>query len=342
MMRGHMAYGKKDDTTEYLKLNDDLRNQEFKSMYLLYGNEEYLKRSYKKNFRKAFGGEEGLCYDYFEGAPDIDTLIDTLRTFPMSFTGTGRLVIVQGSGWFKKTPPDKLLQFLSDEKEYPETGHLMFIENEVDKRSKLYKIVSSRGFACELGAQSEAQLSRWGARYLDNAGKKIRSSTMQLVLSMTGTSMDNIASELEKLISYVGEREVIEDLDVETICSRNVEDQVFQMITELSLGNREKAMRYYADLLTLQEAPMKILALMRRNFNQLLLAKESMDAHMESGEGARATGVSPWIYKKLCEQARHYGKEELEEYLSRCYRYDAAIKNGNIADRTAVEMLLCR
>ena len=337
-----MAYGKKDETSEYLKLNEDLRNQDFRPMYLLYGVEEYLKLSYKKSFRKAFGGEEGLCYDFFDGAPDVDVLIDTVRTFPMSFTGTGRLVIVQDSGWFKKTPPEKLTNFLADEKEYPETGHLMFIETEIDKRNKLYKIVSSRGFVCELGPQSEAQLSRWGARYLDNAGKKIRNSTMQLLLSMTGSRMDNIASELEKLIAYVGDREVIEDQDITTICSRNVEDQVFQMITELSLGNKEKAMQYYADLMLLQEAPMKILALMRRNFNQLLLAKESMDARMAPADGAKYTNVSPWIYKKLCEQARHYTKENLEEYLSDCYHYDAAIKNGNIADRTAVELLLCR
>jgi DNA polymerase-3 subunit delta len=188
--------------------------------------------------------------------------------------------------------------------------------------------------------QDHGQLAKWAARYLSNAGKKIRSSTMDLVLSKAGDSMDNIASELEKLIAYTGEREIIEDEDVEMICSQNVEDRVFDMITEMSLGNTDKALKYYADLLTLQEAPMKILSLMRRNFNQLLLTKESVTRGMTGQEAAKYVGVTPWILGRLQNQAKHYSLDGIENYISRCLDYDEAIKNGNLSDRMAVELIL--
>ena len=336
-----MAYGKKENDNDYLKLGDDLKSGAFRPYYLIYGEEEYLKLSYKKAFRKAFGGEEGMAYTFFDGAPDVDELIDLLNTIPFTFgDNNGRLVIVGDSQWFKKTPPEKLVKFLEDIAHYPDTAHLMFIENEVDKRGRLYKLIQKNGFVCEMGMQDHGQLSRWAARYLSNAGKKIRSSTMDLVLSKAGESMDNIASELEKLIAYTGDREVIEDEDVETICSQNVEDRVFDMITEMSLGNTDKAMKYYADLLTLQEAPMKILSLMRRNFNQLLLTKESVTKGMTGQEAAKYVGVTSWILGKLQNQAKHYSLEGIENYIGRCLDYDEAIKSGNLSDRMAVELLL--
>ncbi len=331
-----MAYGEKNETPEYLKLNEHLKNGSFRPVYLLYGSEEYLKTSYKKMFRKALGGEDGMNYTAFEGAPDTEELISVLDTMPF-MVSADRLVIVSDSGWFRKSAPDRIADYLAG---MPSSSHLMFIETEIDKRNKLYKEVLKRGFACELGEQDQKMLSGWAARYLQKAGKKIRSSTMQRVLLKTGSSMDNIASELEKLIAYAGERDVIEDEDVDLICTQNVEDRVFDMISELSLGNTGKAMRYYQDLVTLQEAPMKILALMRRNFNQLLLTKECITKGMNRQDSAKYIGVSPWIVQKLIDQARHYSMEALEKYIRRCLLYDEAIKNGNLSDRMAVELLL--
>ena len=336
-----MAYGKKETKNEYLALNEDLKAMCFRPYYLLYGTEEYLKLSYKKQFRAAFGGEEGMAYTFYDGAPDVQELIDLLNTIPFTFgENAGRLVIISGSEWFKKPAPEKLLTYLEDLKHYPDTAHLMFIESEIDKRSKLYKLVQKNGFACELGEQDHAQLSRWAARYLMVAGKKIRNSTMELFLGKTGTSMDNIASEMEKLIAYTGEREIIEDADVETICSQNVEDRVFDMVSEMGLGHTQKALQYYRDLMTLQEAPMRLLHLMRRNFNQLLLAREAMDRDMSAQEAAAYVGVSSWIYRKLSDQARQYTRQGIEDYIRRFYEYDEAIKSGNLTDQMAVELLL--
>ncbi|MGN8818725.1 DNA polymerase III subunit delta [Oribacterium sp. HCP28S3_H8] len=331
-----MAYKKNEDQTRYLKLNEDLKSGQYQPVYLLYGEENYLKLSYKKMFRKAIGGEDELNYTYYDGAPELDTLIGSLETMPFMLS-TDRLVVVSGSGYCMKSAPERLIEYLPT---MPSSSHLMLIEDDVDKRNKLYKLIQKLGFVCELGEQDPRMLAGWAARYLDRAGKKIRSSTMTYLLTKTGSSMDNIVSELEKLIAYTGERDVIEDADVTEICSQNVEDRVFDMISELSLGNTGKAMQYYSDLLTLQEAPMKILALMRRNFNQLLLTKESMMQGMNRKDAAEYVHVSPWVVQKLMDQARHYTLESLVKYISRCMDYDEAIKNGNLTDQLAVELLL--
>lgn len=332
----YTSYQKRDeDKIKYQELNRHLKEGSFCPVYLLYGSEDYLKRSYLRLFRDYFGGRDSMNYRYFEGNVDIDELISALDTMP--FFADRRLVLMKGTEFCKKAAPERLCEYLE---RLPESSHLMLIEDEVDKRSRLYKQIERLGFVCELSEQDDRMLSGWAARYLSRAGKKIRPSTMSLMLEKTGRSMDRITSELEKLIAYTGDREAIEDEDILELCSRNAEDRVFDMITELSLGNKSRAMAYYSDLLMLQEAPMKILALMRRNFNQLLLTKEAVRSGMMKNDAAKYVGVSPWAVQRLMEQAKHYTIESLSGYIRRCLIYDEGIKSGNLSDRMAVELLL--
>lgn len=335
-MPAYKSYQKRDEEKlKYQELNQHLKAESFQPIYLLYGNENYLKRSYLRMFREKFGGRDGMNYSYFEGSCDIDELISAIDTMP--FFAEKRLIVLKDTDFCKKAAPEKLCKYLEN---MPKSSHLLLVEGEVDKRNKLYKLIEKKGFVCELSEQEEKMLLGWAGKYLMKAGKKIRASTMSLLLTKCGRSMDRIVGELEKLIAYTGEREVVEDEDVELICTANVEDRVFDMITELSLGNTKKAMANYSDLLTLQEAPMKILALMRRNFNQLLLMKECVRQGLPKNEAAKYVGVSPWAVQKLTEQAKHYTMESLESYISRCLRYDEDIKGGNLSDRMAVELLL--
>ena len=337
-----MAYNtRQQNNADYHQLNEDLRSGSIRPCYLLFGTEEYLKLSYKKRFRQLYGGDDGMAYTAYEGAPDIDGLLDTLNTVPFTLKPElGRLVIVSDSGWFTKSPPERVLSFIEDQKHYPDFSHLMFIEKETDKRSRLYKLLSKMGTAYELSAQDPVQLSQWAARYLGTAGKKIRENTMARFIGTVGQDMNKLSQEMEKLIAYTGSRDVITEQDIEVICSQNIEDRVFDMIAEMSAGHREKALRLYRDLVILQEAPMKILSLMRRNFNQLLLTKEAAMKELGSQEGAAYAGMSPWVYRRLLDQTRGYSVRELEGYIGECLKLDEMIKSGNITDRMAVELLL--
>ena len=73
----------------------------------------------------------------------------------------------------------------------------------------MYKTVMNNGKIVEFSAQSEELLTRWILTRLKKVGKNITGSVMQLFLSRTGTVMGNIDRELEKLICYALDRDVI-------------------------------------------------------------------------------------------------------------------------------------
>ena len=57
-----------------------------------------------------------------------------------------------------------------------------FVEEEVDKRSRMYKAVKACGRITELPDRMKKSLMRWAAGILGREGRKIRTSDMELFL----------------------------------------------------------------------------------------------------------------------------------------------------------------
>ena len=318
-------------------LNQDIKTGEFKQIYLLYGEEAFLKNSYKNRLKEAIIGDDTMNLARFEGKGlDVDELIRLADTMP--FFAERRLILVEDSGFFKSAS-DALVQYLPS---MPDTTILLFVETEVDKRNRLYKKVKDMGYAAELNRQDSAQLARWAGGILTREQKKITKHTMELFLSMAGDDMENIRMELEKLISYTQGREVITDEDVLAVCTVQVTNRIFEMVSAIVNRQPRKAMDLYEDLLTLKEPPMRILFLIARQFNQLLQVKELMAKGMDKGTIAAKLKMQPFVVGKTMPQARQFGREQILSYVEFCVETEEAVKSGRLQDRLAVELLITR
>ena len=318
-------------------LNQDIKTGEFKQIYLLYGEEAFLKNSYKNRLKEAIIGDDTMNFARFEGKGlDVDELIRLADTMP--FFAERRLILVEDSGFFKSAS-DALVQYLPS---MPDTTILLFVETEVDKRNRLYKKVKDMGYAAELNRQDNAQLARWAGGILTREQKKITKHTMELFLSMAGDDMENIRMELEKLISYTLGREVITDEDVMAVCTVQVTNRIFEMVSAIVNRQPRKAMDLYEDLLTLKEPPMRILFLIARQFNQLLQVKDLMGKGMDKGTIASKLKMQPFVVGKTMPQARQFGREQILSYVEFCVETEEAVKSGRLQDRLAVELLITR
>lgn len=318
-------------------LNQDIKEHEFKRMYLLFGDEPYLIGNYKKRLREAIAGDDTMNFNYFEGKnPDVREIISLADTMP--FFADRRLILIDGSGFFKSAQ-EELAAYLPN---MPDTTCMVFCENEVDKRNKLYKRVKELGYAAELKKQDSDQLMRWAAGILGKDGKKITRQVMEYFLERTGDDMENIRTELEKLICYTMGRDVTTKEDVEAVGTVHVTNRIFEMVTAIVAGNTKKAMELYEDLLTLKEPPMRILFLIARQFNQLLQVKELTASGSGKGEIASKLKIPPFAAGKLIAQAKAFSREQILSYVQLCVESEEAVKTGRLSDRLAVELLIAR
>ena len=132
-------------------LNEDIKQGQFKNIYLLYGEEDYLKKQYRDRLVKAMLPEgDTVNYAHYEGKGlPVGEIIDLAETMP--FFAERRLIVIEDSGLFKSSAAE----FADYIKNLPETTCFLFVENEIDKRNKLYKTVKDKGRVVEMARQDE-------------------------------------------------------------------------------------------------------------------------------------------------------------------------------------------
>lgn len=318
-------------------IKEHIKQNTFKPVYLLYGSEDYLKKLYKNKLKEAIvGNGDDMNYSYFEGkGVDVNKVISIAQTLP--FFSERRLVILENTGLFKTAS-----EFADFIKEFPDTTHIVFVEQEVDKRNRLYKVVKDIGTISEMNGMDERNLKIWIAQLLSASKKKVTEQTVLYLLNKTGSDMENISSEIEKLICYAYDKEVITTDDVDAICTTQLTNKIFMMIDAIGSKNQKAALELYYDLLALKEKPMSILFLITRQFNILLQVKE-LAALQFSGAGlASKAGIPPFTVNKYMAQSRNFTKPVLMEALKTCVDVEEQVKTGRMNDKMGVELIIVK
>lgn len=319
------------------RINEDIKNQQFNNLYLLYGVEDYLRNQYKDKLKSALAGDDTMNVSCYEGKDiDVNHIIDIAETLP--FLAQRRVIVIENSGFFKQSQ-EKLAEYMG---QIPESTHFVFSEKEVDKRSKMYKAAQKYGYVSEFGEQDEATLKKWVLNLVGREGKQISQNALDLFIEKTGTDMENIHKEFEKLACYTMDKTAIMPEDVEEICTERIQNRIFEMIEAIATRKQKKALDLYYDLLALKEPPMRILFLITRQFNLLMQTKALLLKRCDQKTVGEKIGVSPFIAKKYMAQASKFKSETLRQAVIECVETEEAIKTGQMADMIAVEMLIIK
>ena len=319
-------------------LNEDLKTGQFKQVYLLYGEESYLKKQYKDRLSKAMLPEgDTMNYAYYEGkGTDVRQVIDLAETLP--FFAPRRLIVMEDTGFFKGASPE-LAEYI---RSMPETTCFLFVESEVDKRGKLYKAVKEKGRIVEMTRQDGSTLQKWVLSMVKKEGRQITQSTVRYFLTKVGEDMENIHGELEKLFCYTLGKQEITIHDIEEICTTHIDNKIFDMVNAVADQKQKQALMYYYDLLALKEPPMRILFLIPRQFNQLLLVKSLTAKGMDRASVASKAQIAPFIAGRLMTQARSFTMQQLRNAVQDCVDAEEAVKTGRMTDVLSVEILIVK
>ena len=332
-----MAYPKKDNPIECTRVIHDLiAKGEVKRAYLLYGEERYLVKQNKDNLMKFLNpqGDTMNVNVYTGSGINVPEVIDVAETLP--FFADRRIILLEDTGLFSGAG-EELAEYLPTA---PESTVFVFVEQAVDGRCKLMKAVKDTGVAVNYVRQTQQTLETWVKGRLRQEHKQVPASVITHFLNKTGDNMQLIEQELEKLISYALEKEEITVHDVNAVCTTTIEDHIFDMIESVSMKDQKKTLMLYRDLLTLKEAPAKILALINGEFARLLTMKDLQGKNYNRTQMADRMGIKEFVVTKRMPILGKYTKEQLENCLCLGVETDQSFKEGRINDRLAVELLL--
>lgn len=319
-------------------LMEDIKNGTFQRVYLLTGEETWLRDQYRRRLKEALlDPEDTMNAALFEGkGTNPKEIIDLAETMP--FFAEHRVIEIRDSGFTKNACPE-LADYIP---EIPKSTCLILSEADVDKRGRVYKAIKNTGRIVEFKRQDERTLMRWVLGMLKKEDRNISEETMRVFLGRTGTDMENINRELEKLLCYTMGRDVITAEDVEAVCTEQTENRIFEMVQAITDQNQKKALDLYADLLAMKEPPMRILYLITRQFHQLLHMKVMSGQGVGKSEMAKAAGVPPFAVGKYLAQCRRYTEEQLRQAVEDCVDAEERVKTGRMGDQISVELLIVK
>ena len=317
-------------------IDSHIKNQSFAKVYLLGGEQDYLRNQFRDKLVAALvaPGDTMNYIVYKSEQAKPENILEFANTLP--FFAERRVVVVEDSGFFHKGN-ERMEEGLQN---IPDTTVIIFVEKQIDGRLKLTNIVKKIGCLASFDAPGDAMLRTWLAGRFSSAGLMADKETLQYLIDHIGTNMYNLANECEKLISYCVDAGVVRIRDIDRLCVNQVEDKVFEMMDAIVEKDKQKTMQIYDDLLTLQEAPMKILALVQRHYMILVKLRFAKDTGTPWEQLAQVAGIRPFFLKKYMNQCERYTTRMLLDAVKRCQKADADIKSGAMRDRLAVEMLI--
>lgn len=313
-------------------IKNHILNEDIGNLYLFYGPENYLKDLYVGRIRKRLGVDSMNCYHFGQ---DIDVRDIEAVCSSVSMFGDKKLVIVSSSGMFKGASEISVVEAAQGSDTV-----IIFKEDEVDKRNKLYKKLCDEGIVFQCKKQSPVEIKKVLSHEVKKAGLTVSDFTLQYLIEGVGEDISKLMTELEKLILYVPAGEEIKKEHVDMLCSMHYSPRLFDLNDAVANGDDDKAYKIMKGLLEDKEPPVKIIAILSKMWSQLYSVKRLSEDGATNSEIATYLGIKDFAAAKLLRQANKMRLDYIKRKIDFCEEMDMQIKSGLIKDYTALELLV--
>jgi DNA polymerase-3 subunit delta len=300
---------------------------EYKPLYLIVGEQDLLLNQAVDSLKSSVAEVADLDFNLetFDGeSASADDIVAACNTLP--FVSDRRLVIVRGVEKLSKEDAETLVRYAEDPSP---TTILALVGKKLAKNTRLYKAVDKLGGVIERKAPEPREYPRKVQDMFAMAGKRISLDGAEYLVNAVGRDLQRLSVEVNKTVSYAGDRADITLADAEEVASTTAKTSVFELGT--ALGNRDcaTALKLLNRLLGDGESVFGLHALALRQLRDLLSARALIDRGAGSQDDlARTLGRPSWQMRNLAGQARRFSAGELVALLQAAAASEAEMKTS--------------
>lgn len=309
-------------------------------VYLLYGEDNYLKNEFVKKAKKNFG-ELQLGINYIQiDESNVNNVISDIET--PAFGYERKMIIVKNANLMQKKNAisDKLSDYLNDaDKQTLDSIELIIVEDSVEKNA-LFNTISKIGMIKEFNEQKIGQLITKVKSISAAYGVQIQENVAQYFIECTGTNMEDIINEIRKLIEYAGKGGTITKEDIDSLTIKKSESVIFDLTDNLGKKNIHEAINVLHDLIYAKEPVQKILVMLYNHFKKLYIVQLSKGQNV--AQNLKLKPNQTFLVSKYQNQAKFFTQDEIRNLLNEFMYIDEAFKSGNLDINVGLESVLCR
>ena len=310
---------------------------DIKDVYAVFGADAFRKREAVQAICHAImeggGGQDGPTR--LDGAEvDLATVLDEVRTY--SLLGGRRIVVVEEADPLITRHRQALERYCAAP---VDSGTLILVCNSLPANTRLYKTIVKTGLVIKCVPLKGKALIDWVAqRCAAEYGKELDSRAAWLLRETVGTSLGALDAELNKLSTYVRDRNQISAADVEALVGQHREADIFGITDAMASGNTAQALaRWERVLATDRAAPARAIGGLAWGIRRLLDLKTQADAGVPVYTLARQAYTQPEVLERRLQQVTIGG---LQQQLSDLLEVDLASKTGLATVPSAVEKFI--
>ena len=245
-------------------LKTEIKNNN-RSVYILFGNDGYLKKMYTSKIGDMCADEDDIFnFQKFSGECDLQEVYDAVLQFPVM--RDKKFVILSDYDYEKcsKSDFERLCTIISDTP-YSCIFVLLFdtIEVTVKKNTKLAKLISlaekNNGVAAELNHRTVPDLVKMLTNGAAKRSCRFDSAAARYLVETSGEDINTLKNELEKLCFFVNKGEITKQT-VDLVCVKTVEASVYTLSKQIIECNMTDAVKTLDELFYLKVEPIIILS----------------------------------------------------------------------------------
>ncbi len=349
-----------DHVDTYL-IRNEMEKKDGRRIFLFYGQESFIYQEMILAARLSLLSKD--LADFNDTRLDgrqysLEEVLNMARTPPVK--DPYRLTVVSDAPYFQKTKKDGAASKSKDSSDPVQLMQdfirdriffscLVFTADEVEKGSAsgknitLYRLIEKHGMAVECKPLKGTELTGWIDGRIRRLGKTITRDAVQVLVERAGNDLRLLRQEMQKAAAYAGDKGKIEREDILAVGSRTLENNIFSLIDAVSAKNRKTALQLLADMLLMNEPPVKILFMLIRQVRMMV------DSALLLAEGVRTQDLgpllnvkSPYEIQKTVARLSSFPMEKMQRMLAELLQADEDLKTGYGEPRMILEKVLIR
>lgn len=337
-----------------LELKQQIKNNELSSVYMIYGEENYLKEHYVSQLKKAVVDPAFADFNMhqYEGkSASISEILQSAEMMPMMAEHTFILVhdypLDKSSG-----DVDILKEFFKD---VPDTCVLVFwfdsIDVDVKKSSKWTSIINAfakAGDAVDMQKRTETELAKLVVAYAKKRQCTISTDDARYLISVVGSDIKTIFNELDKICGFVNEGSITK-ANIDDLATKCLQARVYDLSKFILAGNSDSAYGVLNVLFAQKEEPISILSVISSCYIDMYRVKCAKTANVNENDLANHFSYKgrEWLIRNASRDCRNISVESLRKAIDVLSQTDEMLKSTSVdknllLEETVAKLLMLR
>jgi len=321
-----------------LELQKEIKKGKLSPLYFFYGEETFLIDRAVESIRQMVIAPHLSDFNlnvFYGREREPQDIINSAKTLPL--LSDYRLVIVKEADQLKPSCWEDFSSYFN----HPlQSTCVIFCAEKMVLKPKLLNVFKKRGKVVRFYHPYDSEVPEWIRKIAKEFNKKVSREAVALLSVELESDLQKIYSELQKIATYVGEREVIEKDDVNEALADVRGATVFDLVDCIGNKDVEGALSALGRLSATGEHPLKILMMITRQVRLMARAKEMLREGFSYTDVGRKLGIRDFYLKGFLEQVHTFSLSQVEAHFTCLFRSDWRLKSSRINKRLILERLI--